>query len=42
MELMKTDLETFIFKTNKSKTSLLEKIRILKEVAEGVAFLHGQ
>lgn len=41
MELMSTDLETHIFKNNKGRISLSEKVRILKEVTEGVSFLHG-
>ena len=40
MELMQYDLDSYIL-NNKNKIKLVEKLRLLKEVAEGVSFLHS-
>ena len=40
MELMQYDLDSYIL-NNKNKIKLVEILRLLKEVAEGVSFLHS-
>lgn len=42
MELMRLDLDSFIFEDKAHKKPLLHKVKILRDVAEGVAFLHSQ